>query len=104
MSRAIFKIVIEPLLFVRFRVDDRVVKREGRLLGDRFENDEIALGEGRARGAVAEREHSHVLLAVKQRRDHDGSGAEAVSPQLGQLRSFARSVRQTGSRFARRGR
>ena len=37
------KIVIEPLLFVRFRIDDRVVKGESRLLGNRFKNDEIAL-------------------------------------------------------------
>ena len=38
-----FEIVIEPFLFVRFRINDGVVKREGGLLGDRFENDEIAL-------------------------------------------------------------
>ena len=63
-----FEIVIEPLLFVRLGVNDRVVKREGGLLGDRFENDEIALGKGRAHRAVPEREHAHVLLAVKQRR------------------------------------
>ena len=44
------QIVIEPLLFIRFRVDDRVVEREGRLLGDRFEDDEIARRE-RARSS-----------------------------------------------------
>ena len=38
-----FQIVIEPFLFVRLGINDGVVKREGGLLGDRFENDEIAL-------------------------------------------------------------
>ena len=37
------KVVIQPLLFVRLRVDDRVVEREGRLFGNRFEDDKVAL-------------------------------------------------------------
>ena len=65
MSRAISQIVIEPLLFVRFRINDRVIKRESRLLGDRFEHDEIARVKGRAHRAVANREYAHVLLSVK---------------------------------------
>ncbi len=36
------EVMIEPLLFVRFRINDGVVERESRLLGDRFEDDEIA--------------------------------------------------------------
>ena len=37
-----FEVVIETFFFIRFRVDDGVVKREGGLLGDRFEDNEIA--------------------------------------------------------------
>ena len=37
------EIVIEALFLIRFRVNDGVVEREGRLLGDRFEDNEIAL-------------------------------------------------------------
>ena len=80
------QVVIEPLLFVRFRIDDRVVEREGRLLGDRFEDDEIARRKGGARRAVGQREHAHVLLPVKQRRYHDGSGTEGGPAQICQLR------------------
>ena len=105
MSRAISQVVIEALLLVRLRIDDRVVKREGRLLGDRFEDDEIALRERRARRPVAEREHAHVLLSVKQRRDHDRGGAErsaAQRRQLGRVREIAQEDRL--ARSARRGR
>ena len=60
------EVVIESLLFVRHRIDDGVVERKGGLLGDRFEDDEIAfaktarpLGHWRARahpGLVFRRE------------------------------------------------
>src|SRR5260370_5218211 len=46
-----FKVVIESLLFVRLRINNRVVERECRLLGDRFKNDEIVLRKWRAHAA-----------------------------------------------------
>ena len=80
------QVVIEPLLFVRLGVDDSVVERKGRLLCDRFENDKIALRKWRARRAVAEREHAHVLFPVEQRRHHDGSRPQRRAAQRRQLR------------------
>ena len=77
--------MIKPLLFIRLRVNDRVVKREGRLLGDRFENDKITRGKGPAHRAVANREHAHVLLTVKQRRRHQRGSTERCLPQTRQL-------------------
>ena len=37
------EVVIESLLFVRLRIDNRVIEREGRLFGNRFEDDKVAL-------------------------------------------------------------
>ena len=86
MSRAICEVVVEPFLFVRFRINDRVVERESGLLGDRFEDDKIARRKGRAHRAVGDREHAHVLPAVKQRRHHHGGGPEGGLAQVRQLR------------------
>ena len=99
------QVVIEPFLFVRLRIDDRVVKRESRLLGDRFEDDKIARGKWRAHRAVGHREHAHVLSAVKQRRYHDGGGAEGGLAQFRQLRRVVRDRRgEEPRRFSRHGR
>jgi hypothetical protein len=61
-----FQIVIETFLFIRLGIDDRVVKSEGRLFGDRFEYHEVTLGEGRTHGTVAQGEQAHVLPAVEK--------------------------------------
>src|SRR5438132_1165388 len=46
------QVVIESLLFVRLRINNRIVKRECRLLGDRFEDDKIVLRERGTHSAV----------------------------------------------------
>src|SRR5438045_9768275 len=63
-----FEIVIEPLLFIRFGVNDGVVEGKGGLLGDRFEDDKITRREWRAHRAVANHEPANVLFALKQAR------------------------------------
>ena len=59
-----FKVVIEPLFFVRHRVDNGVVKSKSGLFGDRFKNDEIGLRKWRTRGAIRESENTEVLISV----------------------------------------
>ena len=81
-----FEIVIEPLFFIRFGVNDGVVEGEGGLLGDRFEDDKITRREWRAHRAVANREHAHVLFAIKQGRCHQRSGSERCLTQACQFR------------------
>src|SRR5207245_1593866 len=36
-----FEVMIEPLLFIRHRINDRVVERKGGLFGDGFKDNEI---------------------------------------------------------------
>ena len=61
-----FEIVVEPLLFVRHRVDDGVVEGKSGLLGDRFKNDEIALRKCRTYGTIGEGENTQVLISVPE--------------------------------------
>src|SRR5207244_8111290 len=49
-----FQVVVEPLLFVRLGINDGVVERERRLLGERFETDERRFREARAASPVGE--------------------------------------------------
>src|ERR1043166_3539452 len=65
-----FEIMIQPFLFVRHRINDRVVESKGRLLGDRFENDKISLRKRRTHWTVCHRENTEVLVAISERCGH----------------------------------
>ena len=86
------QVVIESLLFVRLRINNRIVKRECRLLGDRFEDDKIVLREGGTHSAVGKSEHAHVLFRVEKRRHHHGSRAERTVSQRRQFRCFGKFI------------
>src|SRR5581483_11061180 len=93
------QVVIKSLLFVRFGIDDGVVEGKGGLLGDRFKNDKIVLGERGAAPAVSQGKHTHVLLGVKKRRNHHCAGAKRAalqSGQLGRLRELVETNRSAG--------
>src|SRR5205823_11532346 len=81
-----FQVVIEPLFFIRLGVNDGVVEGEGGLLRDRFEDNKITRREWRTHRTVANREHAHVLFAIKQRRGHQRSGPERCFAQARQFR------------------
>src|SRR5439155_714273 len=83
---------IESLLFVRLRINNRVVKRECRLLGDRFEDDKIVLRERGTHSAVGKSEHPHVLFRVEKRRHHYRSRAERTVSQRRQFRCFGKFI------------
>src|SRR6476619_7017398 len=63
-----FEVVIQPFFFVRHRINDRVVERKGRLLGDGFKNDKISLRKGRTHRTVGDRQNTEVLVAILERR------------------------------------
>ena len=80
------KIVVQPLLFVRHRIDDGVIERKGRLLGDRFKNHKVALRKRRAHRAIREGEDTQVLFSVGERCGHDRRSAKSTLAQIRQLR------------------
>src|SRR4029079_16979706 len=88
----------ESLFFIRFRVNDGVVECEGGLLSDRFEDNKITRGEWRTHRTVANREHAHVLLAIKQRRGHQRGGSERCFAQARQFRYVSYIGQRTGCR------
>jgi hypothetical protein len=47
-----FEVVIQPFLFVRHRINDRVIERKSRLLCNRLKNDKISLRKSRTFRAV----------------------------------------------------
>src|SRR5262249_25238860 len=66
-----FEVVIQPFLFVRHRINDRVVECKGRLLSDRFKNDKIGPRKRRTHWTVGHCQNAEVLLAISERRGHD---------------------------------
>src|SRR5262245_50641095 len=74
-----FEIVIQPLLFVGHRINDRVIEREGRLLGDGFKNDEISLRKRCSRLTVSHCQNTEVLLAISKSCCHHRYTAKSAS-------------------------
>src|SRR5262245_22272043 len=91
-----FKVVIQPLFFVRHRVNDRVVKRKGRLLGNGLKNDKISLRKRHTLWTVGQRQNTEILLAILERCCHDRHATKSASPQFGQLRRFRKFVETNG--------
>src|SRR4029077_14383917 len=87
-----FEVVIQPFLFVRHGVNDRVIERKGRLLGDGFKNDKISLRKRRTHWTVGHCENTEVLVAISERCGHDRHAAKRASPQFGQFRGFREFV------------
>src|SRR5437773_4391331 len=73
------KIVVESLLFVRHRVDDGVIQCESGLLGDRLENDKIALRKGSAHRAIGKSEDTEILFSVGKRCGHQRCSAKSTA-------------------------
>src|SRR5438105_5133016 len=87
-----FKIVIQSLLFVGHRIDDGVVERKGRLLSDRFKNDEVSLRERCTHRAISECQDTQILLSIAKRCRHDGSTTKCAAAQLRQFRGVREFV------------
>src|SRR5262245_20878700 len=87
-----FEVVIQPFLFVRHRINDRVVERKGGLLGNGFENDKISLRKRHTLWTIGQRQNTEILLAISERRGHHRYAAKGASSQFGQLRRFREFV------------
>src|SRR5437773_4999565 len=59
-----FEVVIQPFLFVSHRINDRVVERKGRLLGDGFKNEKISLRKRRIPRTVRQCQNAEVLVTI----------------------------------------
>jgi len=91
-----FEVVIQPFLFVRHRINDRVVERKSRLLGNGFKNDKISLGKRRAHWTVGDRQNTEILVSILERRSHDRKAAKSASSQFRQLWRFREFVDMDG--------
>src|SRR5262245_51624522 len=59
-----FEVVIQPLFLVRHRINDGVVERKGRLLGNGLKDDKVSLRKRHTPGAVGQRQDAEILLAI----------------------------------------
>src|SRR5262249_43943678 len=93
------EVMIEAFFLVRLRIDDGVVERESRLLGDRFKNYKITLRKPLTISTVRDTEHTHVLSAVLKRANHHRADTQGSIPQLCEfwsLGQFSQTDRLSG--------
>jgi len=95
MSRAISKVVVESLLFVRHRVDDGVIECKSGLLGDRLENDKIALRKGSAHRAIGKSEGTEILFSVESGAAIQRCSAKALPRSFANSGAAESSLKQT---------
>src|SRR6266480_4327202 len=87
-----FEVMIQPFLFVRHRINDCVLERKSRLLGDGFKIDKISLQKRLTHWIVSPCHNTEVLLAISERCGYHRHAAKGASPQYGQLRGFREFV------------
>src|SRR5262245_40337349 len=91
-----FEVVVQPFFLVRHRINDGVVERKGRLLGNRLKHDKISLRKRHTLWTVGYRQNTEILLAILERCCHDRHAAKGASPQFSQLRRFREFVETDG--------